>query len=123
MRVPIQYGLTYPYRYESSFPRFDFMQYPSLTFEGIDRKVFKNLDLAYRALEMGGTASCIFNAANEVANRLFREERIRFTDIADLNEQALERIAVTASPSLEELMEADREARAFVEAAGSKLGA
>lgn len=116
MRVPIQYGLTYPFRYESNFPRFDFLKYPSLTFESIDRVVFKNLDLAYRALRMGGAAACIFNAANEVSNALFRQERIRFTDIADLNEQAMEYISHHTDNSIEALIACDAETRAFIHA-------
>ncbi|MEL6676123.1 MAG: 1-deoxy-D-xylulose-5-phosphate reductoisomerase [Bacteroidota bacterium] len=114
MRLPIQYGLTYPARPYNDFPRFNFLDYPSLTFERVDMKVFKNLELAYRAMEKGGNAACILNAANEVTNQLFRAEKIRFTDIGDLNEMALEAITHIPVPSLEDLHETDRETRRWI---------
>jgi 1-deoxy-D-xylulose-5-phosphate reductoisomerase len=71
MRLPIQYALTYPTRPHASYPRFDFMQYPALTFEKVDMQVFKNLQLAIDAMNMGGTMPCILNAANEIAVQAF----------------------------------------------------
>lgn len=114
MRLPIQYALAFPERIHSDFPRFNFLDYPSLTFEQIDTKVFKNLALAYHAMEVGGTMPCMLNAANEVTNELFRKEKIRFTQIAELNELAMQSISVKTNPSLEDLYAADEEARRFV---------
>ena len=116
MRLPIQYAMTYPHRQANQFKRFDFLDYPSLTFERVDTGVFKNLALAYSAMAQGGTAPCALNAANEITNRLFLEEKIGFTDIADLNERAMQGIGFVAQPALEDLFEADREARAWVKA-------
>ncbi|MEM9984427.1 MAG: 1-deoxy-D-xylulose-5-phosphate reductoisomerase, partial [Bacteroidota bacterium] len=101
MRLPIQYAMTYPHRQTNRFKRFDFLDYPSLTFERVDTAVFKNLALAYSAMAKGGTAPCALNAANEMTNRLFLEEKIGFTDIADLNERAMHEIGFVAQPALE----------------------
>jgi len=116
MRLPIQYALTYPQRMPSRFPRFDFLDYPQLTFERVDSQVFKNLGLAYEAMARGGTAPCILNAANEITNRLFLEEKIGFTDIGDLNEEALAKVSFTATPQLDDYFAADEAARAWVAA-------
>lgn len=114
MKLPIQYALAYPQRIQSNFPRFNFLQYPQLTFEGIDKKVFKNLDLAYQAMHIGGTAPCVLNAANELTNLLFRQGKISFTDIADLNEAAMQALSSPKTPVLADLFEADRQAREWV---------
>jgi 1-deoxy-D-xylulose-5-phosphate reductoisomerase len=116
MRLPIQYAIAHPRRLVNDLPRFDFLQYPSLTFEPVDTSVFHNLALAYRAMDMGGNAACILNAANEVTNRLFLEERIRFTDIANLNEAALENVRFIADPGLSDLVDSDANAREWVSA-------
>lgn len=115
MRLPIQYAMAYPERIGNPFPRFSFLDYPQLTFEPVDQRVFKNLALAYRAMELGGSAPCILNAANEITNQLFREERISFTDIADLNEAAMEAVGWVNHPDLEQLMETDLRARKWVQ--------
>jgi 1-deoxy-D-xylulose-5-phosphate reductoisomerase len=114
MRLPIQYALTWPSRLPNPFPRFSFLRYPSLTFEQADMEVFKNLGLAFEAMQRGGNAPCLLNAANEITNRLFLEERIRFTDIADLNEAAMHHLPFIAHPSLEDLFESDAAARVWV---------
>lgn len=114
MRLPIQYALTYPKRANNSFPRFDFLDYPSLTFESVDRSVFQNLELAYEAIRQGGNMPCILNAANEVSNQLFREGHIGFLDMGMLNEKAMEQVPFGADPGLEELEAADRQARNHV---------
>lgn len=114
MKLPIQYALAYPQRIQSNFPRFNFLQYPQLTFEGIDKKVFKNLDLAYQAMHIGGTAPCVLNAANELTNLLFRQGKISFTDISDLNEAAMQALSSPKTPVLADLFEADRQAREWV---------
>jgi len=114
MRLPIQYALGYPQRLQADFPRFNFLDYPALTFERVDTAVFKNLALAYEALRRGGNAPCVFNAANEVTNQLFREEKISFTGIADLNEAALAGVDHLPHPSLDDLFASDEAARAWV---------
>lgn len=114
MRLPIQYALLFPHRGKNDWPRFPFAKYPSLTFEDVDRDVFSNVRHAFDAMGMGGNAPCILNAANEVTVRLFLEEKIKFTDIADLNGQALHALPHITDASLEQLLETDRAARAWV---------
>ena len=111
MKLPIQYALTYPKRFPTNFPRFNFMDYPELTFEQPDRQTFRNLDLAYQALERGGTAACALNAANEVSVQLFLEDKISFLDIAKINEYVMNEVALVAQPRYEDYVEVDRLAR------------
>jgi 1-deoxy-D-xylulose-5-phosphate reductoisomerase len=111
MRLPIQYALTYPLRQKNTYERFNFMDYPTLTFEQVDRKVFRNLQLAYDALEIGGTAPCALNAANEVANQLMLEEKIKFLDISLINETVLINLAHRLNPTLDDYIEIDQLAR------------
>jgi len=114
MRVPIQYAMHYPERLQNHIPRFNFLAYPSLTFERVDMEVFKNLKLAYQALEKGGNTACVLNAANEVTNKLFRDGKISFLEIADLNEAAMAQVAYNPKPGLKALLEADQQARDWV---------
>jgi len=114
MRLPIQYALTYPLRLENDYPRFNFLDYPSLTFETIDTKVFKNLALAYEALERKGNIPCVLNAANEISNQMFRNKEIGFLKISELNEAATGYISFIENPSLEDLIETDRETRSWL---------
>lgn len=118
MKLPIQFALTYPNRWKADFPRFNFLDYPQLTFQQPDRQLFKNLDLAYQAMEKGGTAACALNAANEVAVQAFLDDKIGFLDIAEINERVMHDIPVTFNPELEDYVQVDRESR---EAAFSKL--
>jgi 1-deoxy-D-xylulose-5-phosphate reductoisomerase len=111
MKLPIQYALGYPQRLKSDFPRFDFLNYPSLTFEKPDTDTFRCLALAFHALHAGGNAACVLNAANEVAVGLFLEEKIGFLDIARICEETLQRIPVSECTSLEEYIAADQLAR------------
>ncbi len=111
MRLPIQYALAYPQRLKSEFPRFDFMQNPSFTFEKPDRETFRCLDLAYFALEKGGNMPCILNAANEIAVNLFLQDKIRFMDIPELIENCMAKSEYVASPSLDDYLSADKETR------------
>jgi len=111
MKLPIQYALAYPNRIQSSFLRFDFLKYPTLRFEKADRETFKNLNLAYEALSMEGTAACALNAANEVSNQAFRDHQISFLDIAEINQKVLHESTYCKTPSLEDYLEADKEAR------------
>ena len=111
MKLPIQYALTYPRRLKNDFPRFSFMDHPSLTFEQPDTKTFRNLALAFDALTQGGNAPAILNAANEVAVARFLQDDIGFLDLPRVVEHALAHVAHQAKPSLDDLIAADAEAR------------
>jgi 1-deoxy-D-xylulose-5-phosphate reductoisomerase len=111
MKLPIQFALTYPERFETNFPRFNFMDYPQLTFEQADKETFRNLNLAYTAMEKGGTAACALNAANEVAVQLFLEEKIDFLSIAKINELVMNDTTFIAKPSYEDYVAVDQLAR------------
>ena len=113
MKLPIQYAMAYPNRIKSNFPRFNFADYSKLNFEQPDLETFKNLALAYESLNMGGSAPCILNAANEVAVDLFLKEKIRFLEISDIIEYCLQKTTLIAKPSVEELLETDREVRSL----------
>ncbi len=113
MKLPIQFALAYPNRLKSDFPRFNFMDYPQLTFEQADRNTFRNLDLAYMAMDMEGTAACLLNASNEIVVEAFLKEKIGFLDIARINEKTLLTCQNIKNPSYEDFVESDREARAF----------
>lgn len=111
MKLPIQYALTYPQRLKTNFPRFNFMDHPSLTFEAPNKKVFKNLDLAYQAMHKKGTCACSLNAANEVAVDAFLREKISFLEIAQLNEDVLNAVDHINNPVLKDYIESDAKAR------------
>jgi 1-deoxy-D-xylulose-5-phosphate reductoisomerase len=111
MKLPIQYAMTYPERFKTDFPRFNFMDYPSLTFEKPDCKTFKNLNLAFKAMEMEGTAACALNAANEITVQAFLEEKIGFLDIAEINEKTMMQVEHIAKPEYEDYVSVDEKAR------------
>lgn len=111
MKLPIQYAFTYPKRIASDFPRFDFLNYPSLTFEKPDHAVFPAIPLAYHCLENGGNLPCAMNAANEVAVDAFLKNTISFTDIVRITERVVSTIDFQKSPGIEALMETDEAAR------------
>ena len=111
MRVPIQFALSYPNRLKSSFPRIDWWNLKDLTFEKPDPEKFRCLQMAYEAIRMGGNAACIVNAANEVVNLAFRQERCGFLQMADIIEQTLQRIPHQDMPSLQDYLDCDRESR------------
>jgi 1-deoxy-D-xylulose-5-phosphate reductoisomerase len=115
MKLPIQYALAYPNRLSSNFPRFNFVDYPQLSFEKPDMVTFKNLSLAFEALSRGGNSPCLLNAANEISVSLFLQDAIGFLDIARINEEVMNRVAFIAKPSLEDLIESDRQARALAQ--------
>ncbi|MEY3099419.1 MAG: hypothetical protein RIS63_307 [Bacteroidota bacterium] len=116
MKLPIQFALTYPARFKTDFPRFNFMDYPQLTFEQPDRKVFKNLDLAYQAMAAQGTAACALNAANEEAVAAYLDRKISFLEIGQLNEYCMQNVANILDPQYEDYVATDAKARAFVQA-------
>lgn len=116
MKLPIQYALTYPQRLKTDYPRFNFMDYPQLTFEQADIKTFKNLELAYQAMELGGNIACALNAANEVTVQAFLEDRISFLDIARINESVMEKTSHISSPNLDDYISTDIESRRLANA-------
>ncbi|MFZ9027912.1 MAG: 1-deoxy-D-xylulose-5-phosphate reductoisomerase [Crocinitomicaceae bacterium] len=113
MKLPIQYAFTYPDRFKTDFERFNFLDYPQLTFEQPDKETFINLKLAYTAMEEGGTKACALNAANEIAVDAFLKEKIGFTDIFRINEETMLKLSNIDKPTLADYIEADKEARHF----------
>ncbi|MEG2790820.1 MAG: 1-deoxy-D-xylulose-5-phosphate reductoisomerase [Odoribacter sp.] len=111
MRLPIQYALTFPERIDADFGRLDFRISPSLTFEEPDRKTFRNLELAYEAMNKGGNMPCILNAANEIAVEAFLQEKLSFIRMSDLIEETMQRVSFLPNPMLEDLMATDTESR------------
>jgi 1-deoxy-D-xylulose-5-phosphate reductoisomerase len=111
MRLPIQFALSYPGRLKSDFPRFDFVNYPALTFEKPDLETFRNLALAFGALEQGGNMPCVLNAANEVAVAEFLKDNVGFMEMSDIVEQCLIKIPYIKSPSYEDYVHTDKETR------------
>ncbi len=113
MRVPIQYALTYPKRVKNPFPRIDFAQRSTLTFEQPDTETFRCLALAYRALHTGGTLPAVLNGANEIAVERFLQGELSFLEIPALIERTMDAYTVKYEYTLEDLLEADAWARAF----------
>jgi 1-deoxy-D-xylulose-5-phosphate reductoisomerase len=111
MKLPIQFALTYPNRFPTEFPRFNFMDYPNLTFEKVDNQVFQNLDLAYEAMKAEGVAACFLNAANEIAVEAFLDDRISFVDIFKINSTVLAKAPRILSPTYDDYVFSDLEAR------------
>lgn len=115
MRIPIQFALSFPDRFKSNFERFDFTNYPQLTFEQPDIKTFRNLQLAFDALAIGGNAPCILNAANEIAVAAFLNREVGFLEMSDLIEETLSKATFISHPSLEDYVNTDLEARIITE--------
>jgi 1-deoxy-D-xylulose-5-phosphate reductoisomerase len=111
MRLPIQFALAYPNRLKSDFPRFDFTNYPTLTFEKPDTETFRNLALAFEALERAGNMPCVLNAANEVAVAEFLKDRIGFLEMSDIVEKCLEKMHYIKSPVYDDYVNTDKETR------------
>ena len=111
MRVPIQLAMSYPVRLESSFPRIDWWDMQDLTFERPDMERFPCLAMAYEAIRRGGNAACVVNAANEVVNLAFRQEKCGFLQMAEIIQKTLDKVAYIKEPSLEDYLETDRIAR------------
>ena len=111
MKLPIQYALGFPERLKNSFERFSFMDYPNLTFETPDLETFKNLQLAYNAMEKGGNMPCVLNAANEIAVAAFLQDKISFLNMSDLIANCMEKITFAKNPSYEDFVETDKQTR------------
>lgn len=115
MKLPIQYALSYPLRLENNFERFNFLDYPQLTFEKPDLHTFRNLALAYDSLRKGGNRSCVLNAANEIVVDAFLKDKISFLGMSDVIETVLEKVNYLARPSLDDYIECDYAARRIAE--------
>ena len=111
MKLPIQYALGFPERLENNFKRFNFLDYPNLTFEKADNKTFRNLELAYKSMEKGGNMPCILNAANEIVVDAFLNDKIGFLSMSDVIENCLEKITFVQNPTLDDYVNTDRETR------------
>ena len=115
MRLPIQYAFSYPFRLKASFDRLDFTRCNHLTFEQPDTERFRNLALAYEALHQGGNMACILNAANEVVNAAFLQDRISFLGMSRVIEETMRQAQFIASPTYEDYVASDMEARRIAE--------
>ncbi|MFO0322141.1 MAG: 1-deoxy-D-xylulose-5-phosphate reductoisomerase [Bacteroidota bacterium] len=111
MKLPIQYAFNYPQRVKNNFPRFDFLNYPNLTFEKADTETFTNLDLAYKAMEKGGNTPCVLNAANEVVVEAFLEDKIGFLQMSDVISSSIDKMPFIKTPSIDDYMQCDKETR------------
>ncbi len=113
MKLPIHYALAYPQRLKSDFERFSFLKYPELTFSKADTKSFRNLELAYTAMEKAGNMPCILNAANEIVVDAFLKDKIGFLEMSSVIEQTMENTGFIAHPTLNDYLETDRLSRIF----------
>ena len=113
MRLPIQYAFSYPKRLHSDFDRLNFFSLKNLTFEEADTKRFPCLQFAYEALRKGGNMPCIVNAANEIVNRAFIDDRISFTRMAEIINATMEHVAFSRESELETYLQTDEEARRY----------
>lgn len=115
MRLPIQYAFSYPQRLQSNFDRLSFFDIKNLTFEQPDVNRFFCLQLAYDALQKGGNMPCIVNAANEIVNRAFIEDKIPFNRISEIIEQTMANVDFSESSELEVYLNTDKVARKYAE--------
>lgn len=111
MKLPIQYAIGFPNRIKNTFPRFDFLNYPQLTFEKPDLDTFTNLKLAFAAMEKGGNMPAVLNAANEVAVQAFLEDKIGFLQMSDVVGNTMEKINFLKCPTYQDYIACDKEAR------------
>ena len=111
MKLPIQYAFSYPDRVKNNFKRFDFFNYPTLTFEKPDTETFINLALAYEALKKGGNMPCVLNAANEIAVDAFLKDKVKFLQMSEVIEKCLTKINYIQKPTYEQYIETDKATR------------
>lgn len=114
MRIPIQYAITYPNRYESPVAQLNLAKVGKLTFFEPDYKTFKCLSVCKKALSMGASATAVANGANEQANKMFRDGKISFLDIGTLVSKAVDSIKTEKPENVEDVLDADKAARQFV---------
>lgn len=115
MKLPIQYALAYPDRIKNNFQRFNFLDYPSFTFESADKTTFRNLELAFIALKQAGNLPCILNAANEIAVSEFLNERLSFLQMSEVIETCMAKMKFIQEPSLDDYFEVDKQTRIFAQ--------
>jgi len=111
MKLPIQYAMGFPNRLKNDFPRFNFLDYPTLDFEPPNTKIFRNLALSFEAMNLGGNVPCILNAANEVVVEAFLNGKIDFLKMADVIEKTMQKVGFIKNPSLDELIQTNAETR------------
>ncbi len=114
MKLPIQYALSYPKRLPMEGNSLDFTKYPNLTFAEPDTDTFKALALAFRAGRCGGNMPCIFNGADEAAVELFLKGKIKYLDIADIIEEAMDNFSFIENPTIEEILNTDKQVKEWV---------
>ena len=113
MKLPIQYAIAYPKRIANTFKRFDFKDFSKLSFEQPDYKTFRNLAIAREALNKGGNAPCVMNAANEVVVHAFLHNKVGFLEMSDMIEKTMERVSFMEHPKLEDYLQSDEDARMY----------
>jgi len=111
MKLPIQYALTFPNRIKTDFERFNFLNYPELTFEKADLNKFNNLQIAFDAMNKGGNTACVMNAANEVVVEYFLKDKIKFLEMSEIIEKTINKTTFVPNPSIDDYLESDLEAR------------
>jgi len=111
MKLPIQYAMGFPQRMPNKFPRFNFFDYPKLEFEAPDTKIFRNLALAFEAMDAGGNMPCIVNAANEVVVDAFLKQQIKFLQMPEIIEKAMNSVNFIKNPGLDDLIQTNIETR------------
>ena len=114
MRLPIQYAIAYPQRIYSDFKRFDFLDYPSLTFERANAEAFRNLQLAFEAMKKTGNMPCIMNAANEIMVEAFLNDKVAFIEMPDYIEKAMSKMPFIEHPTMSDYAQTDAETRKYV---------
>lgn len=113
MKLPIHYALAYPQRVNSNFERFNFLNYPEFTFSQADTKTFRNLELAYNAMKIGGNMPCIINAANEIVVEAFLNDGVGFIQMSDIIEECMQNMTFINQPTLQNYLETDEQTRIF----------
>jgi 1-deoxy-D-xylulose-5-phosphate reductoisomerase len=111
MKLPIQYALGFPTRIKNNFPRFNFLDYPTLSFEPPNTKIFRNLALSFEAMKLGGNMPCILNAANEVVVESFLNKKISFLQMPEMIEKAMQKVKFIEKPTLDDLIQTNAETR------------
>ncbi|MEI7979041.1 MAG: 1-deoxy-D-xylulose-5-phosphate reductoisomerase [Bacteroidota bacterium] len=111
MKLPIHYAFFYPERIKTTFKRMSFKEINNLTFEEPDLETFRNLGLAYEAMKIGGNKACILNAANEITVEAFLQDKIKFLQIAEINEATMNKVAHIKKPTLNDYIDSNKEAR------------
>jgi 1-deoxy-D-xylulose-5-phosphate reductoisomerase len=111
MKLPIQYALGFPARIKNNYPRFNFLDYPTLDFEPPNTKIFRNLALSFEAMNAGGNMPCILNAANEVVVEAFLNKKITFLQMPEIIEKAMQKVTFIEKPTLDDLIQTNAETR------------